>query len=469
METSVATGNEQTLHQNNLIGRLDRLPLLPFHRRLSALLGTGLLFAGLDIIAIAIILPSLLTTFHLSTAVGGALIGAVYIGQIIGSLALGALSEIFGRKRLYIISLLLFGVLSLASAAAPTFQTLLLLRILVGIPLGSIVPIATAYVSEYIPGLLRGRATAAVLFLYTLGFVLAPFLLAFVLMPISGASAWRILLGLGGLTLLLTPFVGRYIPESVRWLVHRERIDEAEKYVELLEQQALVHMHGQALGAAKVISPASISKKTRWGELFSKSYTTRTLLTWIRWFVGASVLAGFASWLPTLYTFVGMGQFQVQIFNILFGLCELVVLVVYMFLVDRIGRKRWFLIGFGIIVLGTGAGSIAFGILHSTSWVVLALTGIPLSMGGYICVINNFLSTAELFPTRMRAWALSTCKCVDALASIIVPIIIGIIATARSSIGAIFLLLFIFSLVALLAEARFGMETKLAILEATAP
>jgi putative MFS transporter len=123
-----------------------------------------------------------------------------------------------------------------------------------------------------------------------------------------------------------------------------------------------------------------------------------------------------------------------------------------MFLIDRIGRKRWFLIGFGMAVLGTAAGGIAFGLLHSTSWEVLLLTGTFLSMGGYICVINNFLSTAELFPTRMRAWALSTSKCIDALASIVAPTVIGALVTTKAGIGGVFLLLFVLACFALVAQ-----------------
>jgi hypothetical protein len=96
----------------------------------------------------------------------------------------------------------------------------------------------------------------------------------------------------------------------------------------LLEQQALARMQAQKLADAQVIPSPSLEGKTRWAELFSKNYLSRTILAWIRWFVGASILVGFASWLPTLYTFIGVGQFQVQLLNILFGMCTLIVLIV---------------------------------------------------------------------------------------------------------------------------------------------
>lgn len=467
-EASIAAPAAEQDRNQNLIGRLDRLPFLPFHLRLITLLGSGLLFAGLDVVAIAIALPMLLAVFHLNLAVAGGLIGAVYIGQIIGSLSLGALSEIFGRKRLLLISLILFGVLSLATALAPSFQVLILLRILVGIPLGSLIPIATAYTSEYIPAVQRGRATSAALFLFTAGFLVAPFLLGFVLLPLFGQASWRVLLGLGALALLVVPFIALNVPESVRWLVHRGHVDTAEQVVERLEQQARSHQPGSELAKPSFVPMPSVVGTTKWAELFSKNYLSRTVLVWIRWFAGASILAGFASWLPSLYAFTGVGAFQIQLLNIVFAVCELIILCVYTLMVDRVGRKRWFLIGSGLSVLGAAVGGILFTLAHSTSWVVLMIAGISLSMGGYICVISNFLATAELFPTRMRSWALSTSKGIDALASIIIPIVIGALVGAKAGIGNVFLLLFILSLLAFAAEAWLGQESKLQVLEVIA-
>lgn len=80
--------------------------------------------------------------------------------------------------------------------------------------------------------------------------------------------------------------------------------------------------------------------------------------------------------------------------------------------------------------------------------------------------MDNFLSTAELFPTSMRAWALSSSKLVDALASILAPILIGVIVTTQLGVSGVFFILFALSLLALIAEMRLGTETKLETLEA---
>lgn len=297
---------------SELIARLERLPVSPF-RSIGSLVGSGLLFAGIDVVAIAILAPTLISVFQLKYADVGVLIGAVYMGQILGAILLGSLAARFGRKFLLLTSLGLFSLLSLIAAFAPSFGALFLLRIAIGIPLGCFVPIATAYFSEYIPAAKRGLSTSGVLFLYTAGFLLAPFVLAFVLQPLFGGLAWRVLLGIGILPLLLIPLAVKFLPESVRWLISQQRLSEAEACVARLEEQALHKNNGQPLPEPRVVplQATVIEKKARIGNLFSAGYWCRTLLVWLRWFVGASVLVGFSSWLPTLYALMGLQAFQV--------------------------------------------------------------------------------------------------------------------------------------------------------------
>lgn len=461
---------------NALLARLDRLPFLPFHLRLSVLLGTGLLFAGLDVVAVAILLPTLIAVFHLGLTTAGTLIGAVYLGQIIGSLFFGIASRWVGRKWLFLISVVVFGLFSLLTAFTMSFGSLFVLRFLVGLPLGGLIPLATAFFTEYAPASVRGRSTAGVLFLYSAGFVLAPFLLALLLQPLFGLLAWRVLLGCAGLSLLLVPFALRGLPESVRWLLQQGRVKEAEKYVALLEREAVARDVPVSKSQQSAL-PASTSSESRknigrpapWSKLFSTGYRGLTLLVWVRWLVGACILVGFASWLPTLYTLIGVSMFQIQLLNIVFGLVTLLVLLGYMLSVDRVGRKRFFLIGFGLAIVGAVVGGIFFTLLRSTSWWVLLLTGLCLSMGGYLVVVNNFISTAELYPTSMRVVALSTSKCLDAVASIVVPVMIPTLVTTGFGIGGVFLFLGLLSFIALLTEIFLGKESKLLPLEMIAP
>jgi MFS transporter, putative metabolite:H+ symporter len=110
-------------------------------------------------------------------------------------------------------------------------------------------------------------------------------------------------------------------------------------------------------------------------------------------------------------------------------------------------------------------GYIGISLLHNTSALLLATSGMTTTAGGYLCVIGNFLYTAELYPTRMRSWALSLGKCWSAIASIIAPISIGLLT---NHVDTIFLLLGSIALIALLMVIVFGKETRSLPLEALA-
>jgi putative MFS transporter len=207
------------------------------------------------------------------------------------------------------------------------------------------------------------------------------------------------------------------------------------------------------------------SQQTQFGELFSSHYRRRTLLTWVQWFTSFFVLVGFSSWLPTLYVNPGGLSSQQSLLTLCFGIGTLSTLAIYSITADRLGRKRWFILGFALAILGAASGALLLGPLYLVSWVTLAAAGILMSLGAYVCVSGIYVYTSELYPTCMRAWALSTGRSWSCIASIIAPIVIGILVSRQLSIAVVFILLGIVSLLGLFVVIVLGEETKLRVLE----
>ncbi|WP_165423409.1 MFS transporter [Ktedonosporobacter rubrisoli] len=449
-----------------LIARLERLPHLPFHSRIAFLLGTGLLLDGLDTLIISVILTPVANTFGASPASAGILIAAGFAGQALGALIFGYFSERFGRKIPLVIALLICGLFSLGAAIAPSFQALLLLRALQGIGLGACPPLSMTLFNEYIPGQRRGRNALLVQVYFSAGYMLASFLALLVFALTRSASGWRILFVIGALPLLIAPLIFFFAPESLRWLLVKRRTEQAEAIVTSLEQEAIqlkkawVEQDGMEMPA----QPAQ--QQTHLGELFSPRYRRRTFLTWVLWFSSFFILVGFSSWLPSLYINPGgLSEQQSLLLTFCLGFGTLSLLAVYAFTVDQFGRKRWFVIGFALAALGAIGGALLAGPLQAISWLKLALAGALMSLGAYICVSGAYLYTAELFPTRMRAWAISTGRSWSCAASIIAPIIIGILMNKHLSIAIVFAMLCALALPALLCVMLLGEETKQQILE----
>jgi putative MFS transporter len=449
-----------------IINRLERLPLLPFHTQLILLLGSSLLLDGLDTLIISVILTPIAITFHINPASAGILIAAGFAGQAIGALIFGYFSERYGRKVPLVIALIICGLLSIGAAIAPGFQLLLLMRLLQGIGLGACPPLATALFNEYIPSRRRGTGGLLIQVFFSVGYILSPFLAILVFSFMGPTSGWRLLFMIGAFPVVLAPLVYFSIPESVRWLLLKQRQDEAEKIVRGLERDVPQSQQTAAVPDTSGTSTFASQQQTRLGELFSPRYRRRTLLIWVHWFASFFVLVGFSSWLPSLYVNPGgLSQQQSLILTLCFGIGTLSTLAIYTVTADRLGRKRWFIIGFTLALLGAAGGAVLLGPLHIVSWITLATAGILMSLGAYVCVSGIYVYTSELYPTRMRSWALATGRSWSCIASIIAPIVIGILISRHLSITFVFTMLGVISLLGLLTMIVLGEETKLRRLE----
>jgi len=447
-----------------IVARLERLPVSGVQARIMTILGLGTFFDSYDTLAIASALTVIFATLHINLVSTGLLIGLAYVGQLAGAILFGILSELYGRKAAYVGALLTMGVFSLGSAFAWDFQSLLLFRVLAGIGLGGEVPVAGAMLTEILQGHRRGKHFFLYQTLYAWGNLLTP-LIGFALISSAGpALGWRLLLGLGALPFIVGLISLVLLPESIRWLVDKGRLGQAETILGRME--AAVTGGGAELAPVQTRVRADV-QPVRFAELFAKRYRSRTALSWLQWFCAYIPTVGLATWLPSLYVRVAhLAPTQSLLLTVLSTSVGLILTYVVAFrLIDGLGRKPVFTLGFGGMAAGALIGVLEIAVFHVQGWQGLFIAAVVMSVFLGLNAQGAYLYTSELFPTRMRGWASSTGRGAGLVASIIAPIAVGALLASSLGVAGVFGLFALMNVLGVIVIRTLGVETKRAVLE----
>ena len=454
----------EALSAAQITQRLEQIPPMSIHSRWATWVGIGCFLDGFTTLTVAAAMTVLMTSLRIDFAKVGLLISAAFFGMFVGAIICGAVSERLGRRTVFAWSVGLFGLLSIFAAFSWDFTSLFWLRVVQGFGLGGAVPVAATLVTECLPASVRGRTFSlnfAVLF--ALGFVVAP-LAGLACIGVFGAElGWRALFGLAGLAFPFGIAIHWLLPESPRWLATQGRLPEADAIVRRLEGAALVR--GLPL-ANHGPSVAFDRRRTRLSEVFAGEYRARTLLVWSLFFTIYFVQYGLNAWLPTLYVKIGglAPQFALML-TVINGCVTLAAALLFGLTVDRIGRKRWFALGFFLSSIGVLWGIIALAVFRITAWPVLFSAAVLMTAGTGVNAGSIYLYAPELFPTRMRSWATSTGSAAGRLGSIVAPTIIGAVLQVRLGMVGVFAVLGIMCAAGLIIIVSAGIETKRRSLE----
>ncbi|MEV0639869.1 MFS transporter [Streptomyces sp. NPDC050619] len=447
-----------------IAARIDRIPTGRFHGRVAALIGAGTFFDGFDAISLAVILPIVVNVFDLGLAEAGLIVSAGFLGQLFGAVVVGVLSDRMGRRPTFLISVAIFSCFSLACALAWSAESLLVFRVLQGIGLGAEVPIATTFINELLGARKRGRIAVLFTSLVAWGIAFAPLAALLSVTAAGPETGWRILLAVGALPLVLVVWGWFALPESPRWLAEAGRVAEAEVIVAKMERAAMGR--GQVLAEPRQHPAQGARRKFRMAELLGPQYRVRTISLWVIWFFTFFVTYGYQVWLPTMYVRIGgLDPSYSLMLTLLLGILQLVMTIVAAWLIERIGRRALFMAGFIIAALGGLFGVVTVGVLGHTGWPALAASGMFIAVGIGIPSVALWVYTAELFPTRMRGWATSTCSGMLRLSSVVSPVLIGSILGSGASPGTVFALFTASAIIALVMVWIFSVETRGRVLE----
>ncbi|MEV5838350.1 MFS transporter [Nocardia sp. NPDC052112] len=216
---------------------LHELPLGRAHYKLVALVGMGLFFDLYELFLAGTITGVLRQQLHLSISELSGILASAFAGQFVGALVLGRLSDVYGRRRMFMLNIGLYAGFTLLGAFSPNVWFLMATRVLAGLGIGAELALSDTYLSEVMPARVRGRMIAIA---YTIGFCAVPTVgfLARWLVPLHplGVTGWRWLFVLGGFGAVLVFVARRRMPESPQWLERRAQRPESVPFAEILRR-----------------------------------------------------------------------------------------------------------------------------------------------------------------------------------------------------------------------------------------
>jgi len=386
--------------------RLDRLPFTREHGKLVVGSGIGWALDAMDVGLISFVMAALAVQWSLS-ATQLSLIGSIgFVGMALGATLGGLLADRYGRRQVFALTLLIFGLATGAAALSWSVGALLVFRFLIGLGLGAELPVASTLVSEFAPARLRGRVVVGLEAFWAVGWTLAA-LIGYLVVPRSD-DGWRWALALGALPALYAVVVRQGLPESVRFLELRGRVDEAEAAVRRFESAA---------GVQPVPSPPPVRQETPGPRaLWAPAIRDRTAALWVVWFCINFAYYGAFIWLPTLLVASGFSLVRSFGFTLLITLAQLPGYAAAAYLIERWGRRPTL----ATFLVGSAVGAALFAAADGEGAVLV--TGMVLSFFNLGAWGALYAVTPEIYPTALRATGAGAAAGFGRIASILAPL-----------------------------------------------
>ncbi len=434
----------------------------PIHTRILLALGLGWMLDAFEVTLVGNVLPILREQWSLGALESTLTISLWLAGILVGALAFGWLADGFGRRRLFILTLVLYATATFAAAFSVNFWMFLALRIVAAIGVGAEYSAVNAAVSELVPARWRGRAAALVMSFWPVGALLGGGLTLGVLAVVPPHLAWRIVFGSGAIVAIFALWARRTLPESPRWLMSRGREAEA--------QAALVRMAGNAKAAPWRHAPQTPRAARDWFAEFRmlwRKYPARLAL-------GAALDVSEAAGYYGLFALIPLAIIPAlhlsfagtPLFYLVGGGGALAGALVAAWLIERVGRKRT-VTGFYIaaaLAMGLVAVALVAGPAATLAAYVLASAA---GTGSWVAAYPAF---TEIFPTRSRATGIGVSVAAGRVAAGLSPPLLIFVAGRYSVTAALVIagLFYLIGVAAMLPWIAYGPEARGRTLESLA-
>ena len=397
-----------------------------FHLRVCLLCAALVTVDGFDLSSISFAAGDFVKFLGVSRAVMGPVFSAGFFGLTIGALTFGLVGDRWGPKRTFILCGVIFGVFTLATAAATSLTMLLTLRAIAGWGLGGATPLSIAIASEYLPQRLR---TSLVMIMYislALGIMIGGYVFAYVTV-----FGWRTVFIVGGiLPLVAAPFLWAYLPERLEFMVMKGWA--SARIASVLARV----VPGRDFARETLFT---IDRENKAGfqlaQLFQERRAAITAVLWVVFFSSLLAVYFFNSWLPLLLASYGLTQPEVVQINSSMQLGGIAGTIVAAIFVLALGGFRavavgYFLAALAVVVLALSP--------HSFGFLFVASLTVGFFLVGTQSILNA--SCANLYPPAIRATGVGWGFGVGRSAAIVSPSLAGLLLAMHWQASDLFLL-----------------------------
>lgn len=391
----------------------------------------GAMYAG--------VVSGTLTLIRAELAMGaeeaGRVLSSWLLGMLLGASLIGYLSDRVGRRASLVASYALMGVFTPMSAAARGWLDLSVYRVLAGAGNAGYMVTASVLLAEYAPTSSRGRQVAVLESAWALGW-LASLVLSRLIAPSYG---WRAVFLASSAALALLPVLYVAVPESLRFLVSKGRLAEAE---------ALAGRLGVEVPRAQPAARAGLR------DLVGRRYLRRSVMLWIHWFMLVLAYWGIFLWLPDILYKRGIPFVRSLDYAILITLAQIPGYLSGAYLVEVAGRKpvlAAYMLGAGIASAGLWAAKTD---LEALAWGVL-VSFFNLGAWGV-----TYAYTPELYPTELRGTGSGWANAFGRIGGILGPYVAGVMIQSYGNPSAPFAVFALAHVVSAAVVAALGVETK---------
>lgn len=394
---------------------IDANPLSRFHVRLVLLVLVIMIMDGYNIQAISYAAPFLSAHWHLSPGDLGMAFSLGLVGLTLGALILSPAADRFGAKRVLLICIASYAVLTVGTAFVPSLTWLLIARFLTGLGLGGVMPTAISLVTDYSPT----RVRTFIITLSMSGFPIGGAIGGVIAASLAVRHGWQAVFLAGGVVpVIILPLLYRYLPESLHFQVWntQKRINLSRTLAEVIPGYHLSNNYSNrntTVGEKNLFNPVK--------GLFHRDYCVATSLIWITFVCNLLLIYFFASWLPTLIKSFGYSLVFASLATSVFQIGGLAGSLILAFLCDKLGKPN-LVIAFSLFFI------ILFCLLLSaypTSPVALIVgaAGVGFCIIGAQGASNGFV--ASFYPAPVRSTGIGWALGVGRLGSIVGPFLGG--------------------------------------------
>jgi MFS family permease len=428
----------------------------PKGQQVGWLMIASILIEAWDLYSISFVLIFIRDIFHPSPAVLGLAAAGTQGGALVGALIGGWLSDKIGRRAIFLSTMVMFVVFALAQAFVPNMTWLVIVRLILGIPLGSDISNGYTYIMEYLPAGKREVMGNRWQLMFAIGEVISIAVIAvFIVMELPHDLIWRVTLGLGALPAAII-FVLRYnLPETAIWLIRRGRFVEAKQVTTQMYGDPLEFLPNQDV-PMPTPRPGAFLADIRRDPIRWRA----TLFGWIACFAQSSEFSTFAFYIPVLFVMVGVSSI---LGTNLVTLCLYIIAAISGWvgpqITPRIGQRGLSIAGFSIVFVSLLVAAAA---LYTDHVYILPFAAAAMLWGHYwdaenVMTIPSMVAKPEYRGTA-SGFAYVFVKLPAFLSIFLFPVLFGAIGQANATLfTAIFPLIGLLAAIFILPEV-YGFE-----------